>query len=238
MITFLMNSFLSDFLLLYSFILYFKRLYIKYEIAKKGEVYMKIAILAGKPNDGTILPKKESFLWKEICRVMEDDLSLPIFKNATFLIPIYNKFDLHALRIAEEQSNPVEYYVPTIEWGNKFLPAHQKKLIDRMKFHRNVIPSSHKRMVKMIEDADVIYCLPNTEGFDRFKSALVDKTVCQLDLKKMNFTTEEGGKEYQEMLKINMEIHLQTLDENELDENGLNVIERMEKMFADADLSL
>lgn len=197
---------------------------------------MKVALLSGRPKNGTLLPKTEKFVWKEICRVMEEDLSSPILKGATFLIPIYSKFDLYGLAIAERQSNPVEYYVPSVEWGNKALPKHQLLLINRMKSDRHVIPSSHGRLLKMIEDADIVYTLPNTEGYERFNKYLENKTVCHLNIKKMNFTTEEEGNAYYETIKKNTEAYIQTKELNK--ETNLSETENLKKLFADAGIPL
>ena len=197
---------------------------------------MKIAILSGRPKNGTLLPKNEKFVWNELCRVMEEDLGTPIFKSATFLIPIYNKFDLYALTIAEKQSNPVEYYVPSVEWGSKALPKHQTMLISRMNFQRHVISSNHGRLLKMIEDADIVYTLPWTDGFERFEEALKGKAVCHLDISKMNFTTEEGGAEYYEMLKKNTQIYIGSKELSK--ESELSEKEALEILFKDAGMPL
>lgn len=196
---------------------------------------MKVAILAGRPKNGTILPKNEKFLWNELCRVMEDELTRPIFKGATFLIPIYNKFDLYALAIAERNGNPVEYYVPSKNWGSKALPKHQTMLIGRMQYERHVTPSNSGRLSHMIEDADIVYVLPGTDGFERFENELQNKIICHLDMNKMNFTTEEGGKEYYDMLKRNTTIYM---DARQLSNNEDEMTEKeaLETLFGDAGL--
>lgn len=198
---------------------------------------MKVAILAGRPKNGTILPKNEKFLWNELCRVMEEELTRPIFKGATFLIPIYNKFDLYALAIAEKSNNPVEYYVPAQNWGSKALPKHQTLLISRMKYERHVTPSNFGRMSQMIEDADIVYTLPETDGFERFETDLVGKTVCHLDTSKMNFTTEEGGAAYYDMLAKNTEIYM---DARQLSntEDEMTTAEAMEILFGEAGMDI
>lgn len=197
---------------------------------------MKVAILAGRPKDGTIFPKSEKFLWNELCRVMEEDLTNSFFKEATFLIPIYNKFDLYGLHIAEKNGNPVEYYVPSFEWGSKALPKHQTMLISRMNYERHIIPSNYGRLLKMIEDADVVYSLLDTEGFERFEKALEGKVVCRLDTSKMNFTTEDAGSEYYEQLKKNTQIYIDSKSLTR--ETDLSEKEALEILFGQAGMPL
>ena len=198
---------------------------------------MKVAILAGRPKNGTILPKNEKFVWNEVCRVMEEELSLPLFKGATFLIPIYNKFDLYALAIAEKNNNPIEYYVPSMEWGTSSLPKHQTLLVGRMNHERHLNPSNFGRITQMIEDADLVYVLPGTDGFERFDKDLANKPLCRLDTNKMNFTTEETGLAYYEMLKQNTTIYLgaKELSQNE---DQLTEREALEILFGDAGIPL
>lgn len=198
---------------------------------------MKIAILSGRPKNDTILPKNEKFVWNELCRVMEEELTSPVFKNATFLIPIYNKFDLYALAIAERASNPVEYYVPSLDWGSRSLPKHQTLLISRMKAERHLNASNFGRISQMIADADVVYTLPGTDGFERFDKELAKKMVCKLDTTKMNFTTEQGGADYYDMLKKNTAIYV---DARQLanNEDEMTEKEALEILFGEAGIPL
>lgn len=157
---------------------------------------IKIAFLSGRPKDGTLLPKSERYVWKEVCRVLKNDLQF--FKEGfEFLIPIYNKFDLQALRIAEELGTKTTYYLPSKEWGTKNLPFYQLDLISRMRKEEVIVEGNvMKRMFKMIEDADIVYLMDETDGLERFTSSLKNKVIRTFPKEKMLYTTEEEAKEY------------------------------------------
>lgn len=180
---------------------------------------MKIAFLSGRPKNGTILPKNEKYVWNEICRVMTNDLQNPLFKSATFLIPIYNKFDLYALHFAEKNSIKVEYYVPNKDWGLQSLPKHQTALIQRMDAPRHITPSNNGRLLKMIEDADIVYVLDETEGFEQFTEALKKTVVCNFPKDKMLYRSEEEALAYNKQLKENTKIYLAAQEVKKMEDN-------------------
>lgn len=177
---------------------------------------MKIAFLSGKPKDGTLLPIKEKYMWKEIIRVFEDELNLPFFKDSTFLIPIFNKFDLYALNIAEKNHHKVEYYLPHNDWGTKSLPLHQILLIQRVSGERKILGTNIKRIYKMIEDADVVFVLPNTQGIDNYKNALKNKLVYEFPVHKLAYKTEEEAQIFFDTLKQKTELSLDLKEMKEL----------------------
>ena len=170
---------------------------------------MKIAVLSGRPKDGTLLPRKEQYVWRELCRILKEDMNRPEFKGATFLIPIYSKFDLQVLFYAEKMNIPVEYYVPTEVWGKSSLPFHQIKLVERMEQKRVVVPGgSQARMEKMILDADAVYVLPGTHGFSSFIPLLKNKKIIPFPFKEMRYHTEEGATLWHEEVSRKTKIHV------------------------------
>ena len=170
---------------------------------------MKIAFLSGRPKNGTLLPREEKLVWREMVRVLREDLEHQVFKNGTFLIPIYNKFDLYALSVAEKNHVPVEYYLPTDRWGTEKLPQHQLYLIQRMQGARHVCGNSTQRMIDMIRDADYVYLLPDTDGVERFLPYLEGKSVRVFPTDRMRYFTEEDGAALYEQLRANTAIHMQ-----------------------------
>lgn len=171
---------------------------------------MKIAFLSGRAKEGTLLPKSERYVWQETIRVLQEDLEQPVFtKGTTFLIPIFSKFDLKVLSLAEKNRIPVEYYVPTENWGKEKLPQHQLYLIDRMKGERHVCGNSFQRMVNMIQDADVVYLMDHTDGVERFLPYLKGKMTRVFPHEQMRYDTEESGAAFHEQLRQNTALHLQ-----------------------------
>lgn len=160
---------------------------------------MKVAFLSGRQENGTMLPKNERFVWKELIRILEDEIKNPVFKGATFLIPIYNKFDLYVLYLAERNNIKVEYYVPQENWGLSGLPKHQTYLVERMSYPRHVIKDGD-RLKAMVDAADVVYVLPETSGFERFEPWLDGKIVCRFPVEKMLYKTEAEAERYHEQL--------------------------------------
>lgn len=194
---------------------------------------MKVAFLSGRQENGTILPRDEKFVWKELTRVVEQELKNPLFKGATFLIPIYSKFDLFVLRLAEKMGNPVEYYVPSEDWGFSKLPKHQVYLIERMKFPRHVTNSNTGRLDEMVKAADIVYTLPNTKDFDRFESWLEDKLICEFPIEKMLYQTEEEAKVYHKKLNEQTQIFLSTQQVKQLQDQQLekSAFEELNKQY-------
>ena len=157
---------------------------------------MKIAILSGRPAEGTLLPKKEGYVWKEICRILKKEMGLPLFQGATLLIPVYSKFDLQALYYGERNTNSVEYYMPKEDWGTKGIPKHQQDLIARFKGEKHINPSHKGRLMDMIADADVVYCLFGSAGMEEFLPALKGKTVVRFPFEQMRYLTESDAENW------------------------------------------
>ncbi len=173
---------------------------------------MKIAFVSGKPSDmpDTLLPAKSKPIWQEVCRVLDEELSDPLFKRCTFLIPIWSKFDLRALYMAEKLGIKVEYYVPSETWGlDGVLPKHQERLVERMAYPRHVIPGHRERMVQMIRDADLVYLLPKNLGVADFLSAMTDKNIRIFPMKNMRYCTELEYQTYK--LRMDYETHVSYL---------------------------
>lgn len=186
---------------------------------------IKVAILSGRPADGTLLPKQEKHVWKEIQRVLKDDLS-NLGEGFEYLIPIYNKFDLEALRIADKNGNKVTYYLPNEDWGKSKLPAFQINLVSKMRNSGTevIVPGSMMaRIYKMIEDADVVYFLDETDGFERFKDALSKKAVMSFSKDKMLYKTEEEAIAYHEKLKETTPIFITPSQLNALEDAQLEL---------------
>lgn len=155
---------------------------------------IKIAVLSGRPADGTLLPKQEKYVWQELKRVLKNDLSVYEGKDVEFLIPIYNKFDLEVLRICEQLKLKVTYYVPTPEWGTERLPKHQLDLIRRMRNDVLVVPGRYdNRLRRMIQDSDIVYVLAKTQGVEDFAEELVQKAFYLFPEQEMLYTTEEDA---------------------------------------------
>lgn len=177
---------------------------------------MKIAILSGRPKNGTLLPKEEKLLWEEIKRVARQDLKH--LKQATFLIPIYSKFDLYALSVAEKEGINVCYYLPNEEWGTTRLPAFQLSLIERMRGEQKIVEGSFlERMRVMIQDADAVYTLENSDGFGTFKPWLKDKLVIPFTEDKLLYKTEEEAEAYHEDLNKSRVTYITPADKKNLE---------------------
>lgn len=169
---------------------------------------MKIGVLAGQPTDGTVFPKEEKYVWKELIRVMKQDLSI-VDERFEFIIPIFNKFDIEVLRIIEQLNAgrmsdglpeiKTTYYLPTITWGTRALPQHQLDLIRRMRTQseqRIVSGGNMSRINQMIKDADVMYILGESAGMDSFSSQLKNKICWNVSTKNMRYQTEEDAKAF------------------------------------------
>lgn len=153
---------------------------------------IKVAVVSGRPADGTLLPKVEKYVWQELKRVLTEDMAIFKEKQVEFLIPIYNKFDLEVLRICEHYDIKVTYYLPNPEWGTEVLPKHQIDLIRRMRKNVWIVPGSYTdRINRMIRDSDMVYVLPQTKGVEQFAEELSSKPFYLFPVNKMRYTTEE-----------------------------------------------
>lgn len=179
---------------------------------------MKIAIVSGRQQDGTILPRKEQLVWRELCRVLEEELEHPIFKGATLLIPIYSKFDLQVLYLADRKGIDVEYYVPSEDWGLHALPKHQTELVGRVVAPRHINPSSTGRMVDMIQAADLLYVLTDTNGVERFLEMGADKPMVRFATEKMRYQTEAEALAWHEQIAANTKIYTDAMALKEIQE--------------------
>lgn len=201
---------------------------------------IKVAILSGRQKNGTLLPREERHVWKEVQRIISEDLS-NLGKNFEYLIPVYTKFDLEVLRIAERNGNKVTYYLPNENWGKTSLPTFQLNLISRMrKPGTEVIVDGPMmaRIYKMIEDADIVYYLDETDGFERFKDSLAGKNLLPFSKDKMLYQTEEEAKVYHEELKQKTTIFitpddLRNLEDKQLEDNLSSEEEDITQMLQD-----
>lgn len=158
---------------------------------------IKICVLGGRAEDGTVLPKKESLVWKEVQRVLEEsiqDLS-PFISKSELCFPLYSKFDIEFLRLTKRFNRPTTFYVPSQDWGLSRLPAHQTNLIKRVNAERIIVPNN-QRIQKMIEDADIIYLMKNTNSIDNYYQYMKDKKIISFPETKMRFKTEEEGEAF------------------------------------------
>lgn len=158
---------------------------------------IKLAVIGGRPTDGTILPKLEKHVWKELKRVLEEHIKelTPLLNNVELCFPLYSKFDIEFLRMTQQFNRPTKFYVPTLEWGLTKLPPHQTHLIKRTQAER-IICNSNTRIQDLINDADIIYLLPNTLGVENYYPLLQNKNLIIFPENKMRFKTESDGEEY------------------------------------------
>ena len=159
---------------------------------------LKLAVLGGRAQDGTILPRSEKELWRELKRVLESEVERisPLFPYVEFLIPLYSKFDIEFLRLIESYNRPVTFYVPSEDWGLSRLPRHQTALIERIDNSRIVIPSHTGRIHQMLDDADILYFLDNTKDVDYFKEKIASIKTIYFPEDEMRFKTEEEAEQY------------------------------------------
>lgn len=152
----------------------------------------KIAVVGPRPNNSNILTVKDGVVWKEMKRVLYEDLTNPEWQSHTFLIPIYSKFDLEVLAICEQKKYAVEFYVPSESWGKEKLPQHRTSLVHRtMTDNVHIIPGQIDRINKMIDDCDGVYLLDTVSNFGPFEPHLKKKSIRRFPLEKMAFTSEE-----------------------------------------------
>ena len=147
----------------------------------------KVAIIGGRPADGTILPRKEGAVWEELKRILALQLKDPFYQQCEFLIPVYSKFDLEVMRLCEEYQYPVTLYVPNSEWGLQKLPLHQTRLIKRMNPPRVIHQT--ERINRMMEDADMVLFLEGSQGIDTFQR-LNTKPSTRFFARRMRYRTE------------------------------------------------
>lgn len=160
---------------------------------------LRVAVLGGRPADGTLLPKVEKEVWKEIQRVIKEDVDKyqKIFNQSILMFPLYSKFDLEVLRVTEKLKRPVEYYIPDESWGTKYLPNHQIDLIQRISANKIVVPNAQQRVIEMINRAHVVYLMNNTYQIDYFNHALSNKVIISFSEENMRFKTEEEAIHFQ-----------------------------------------
>lgn len=161
---------------------------------------IKIAVLGGRPMDGTPLPKSEREVWKEMKRVLVEQIEYlsPVLKQAELCFPIYSKFDIEFLREAKEFHRPTTFYVPSQDWGLSKLPPHQTRLISSIQANRVVEPHALGRIERMIHDSDLVYFFDNGVGTYDFYPLLKNKKVIQFPVDKMRYRNDEEYALYQQ----------------------------------------
>lgn len=159
---------------------------------------IKLAVIGGRPEDGTILPRQEKEVWKEVKRVLSEDIVAisKLFPAVEFLIPLYSKFDIEFLREIKKYDRPVTFYVPSEDWGLSRLPKHQTTLIKSIDANRIIIPNSTERLRQMLSDASIIYCMKNTKDINYFEDLIESKNTLYFPEHKMRFKTESEAEAY------------------------------------------
>lgn len=163
---------------------------------------IKLAVLGGRAQDGTILPSSEKELWRELNRVLNEHIKeiSPLFPYVEFLFPLYSKFDIEFLRKVEKYNRPVTFYVPNENWGLSRLPRHQTALIERIEANRVIVPSHTGRIHRMLEDADIVYFLDNTKDINYFKEKITSIRTIYFPEERMKFKSESEFIEQQALL--------------------------------------
>lgn len=148
---------------------------------------MKIGIISNREDENSLFTKKEDVAWKAIELSMYREFRQPYWKNKTLLIPIYTRFDRLVLRFAMLNKLAVELYVPSSDWGEKFLPSNQIELIKRAKscYPVHVHDGQQARLEMMSLDCDAYCSLRTKDSFDFNESYLVGKVEYPLNIQQM-----------------------------------------------------
>ena len=159
----------------------------------------KIAFLSNREVEGSFLSKSDNENWKALRHGLWQELSQDKWRNHTFLIPIYTRYDRLVLQIAEYFGNPVIFYLPTQEWGESNLPVNQIQCIQRMKarYPRIVIKGSNNRLNAMIHDSDGVFVLKTQDYLDVPEDILNTKRVNTLNPNALLLNYREAEKKKQ-----------------------------------------
>lgn len=179
--------------------------------------------IAGKPTNGTVFPKEEKLVWKEMKRVIHGMVkNMSTTQDFRLVIPVWNKFDLEFLRASEIYGVPVTFILPYKTWGESRLPKFQTDLIIRMKqnSHNEVVIYKGKTFSDRVRHAslvaDLIIGLDNREGMEQFYHSISqsDAETRPFPLNRMKYHTEEEGIEY--LNKMSEESGINEMDINEV----------------------
>ena len=163
--------------------------------------------IAGAPTNGTIFPKEEKMVWKEIKRVIHEMVqSMANQGGYRLVIPVWNKFDLEFLRAGEKFGVPVLFVIPFKTWGESRLPKFQTDLVKRMKANPSTRIHIYKggsfteRVHGAVKQADMVIGFHNTQGLEQFYPAISEAKqrgarVEQFPINRMKFHTEEQAQQ-------------------------------------------
>lgn len=182
------------------------------ELASDQEKLM--VAVAGEPTNGTIFPKEEKLVWKEMCRVIHKVVENMSTSNYRLLVPVWNKFDLEFLRAAEKFNVPVTFVLPFSTWGNTSLPKFQTDLVIRMKNRKSTKIHIHKgksfteRVHESILRADLVIGLHETKGLEDFFPTINHSKARaeKFPVDAMQFTTEEQALALQQNMVDNSDL--------------------------------
>lgn len=108
--------------------------------------------------------------------LIEQWISATMMKNkdATFLFPVANIFDLTAMHLAVKHKVDARLYLPDALWGSN-LPTHRQAAMTCIKAIGGcyVCDGRMDRMNRMVEDADVVVLF--TDGKDPFVEKFTGK---------------------------------------------------------------
>jgi len=96
------------------------------------------------------------------------------YKDATFLLPVGNVFDLTAMHLVVQYQVDARLYLPEANWGSK-LPQHRQASMNCIKAIGGsiVCDGLYDRMQRMVNDADIIIMF--TDGQDSFTKLFTGK---------------------------------------------------------------
>lgn len=153
----------------------------------------RIAVFGPRQSNDILLTQSDGKVWRELVRVITEDLVKPEWKGHTFLIPIYSKFDLLVLKICEQKKYDVEFYIPKQNWGKTGLPYNKTQLVNRMMRQDNthIIPGNVYRLNSMLRDSDGVYLLDCIPHFGPMQEALNSKPIRRVPTDNMAFQSED-----------------------------------------------
>ena len=180
--------------------------------------------IAGAPTNGTIFPKEEKMVWKEIKRVIHDMVqSMSEQGGYRLVIPVWNKFDLEFLRAGEKFGVPVLFVIPFKTWGESRLPKFQTDLVKRMKANPSTRIHIYKggsfteRVHGAVEQADMVIGFHKTQGLEQFYPAISNAKqrgarVETFPINRMKFHTEEQAQQLLQTQADNSALAQQDVD--------------------------
>lgn len=155
----------------------------------------KIAFVSNREDDNSLFSKKDDYRWKAISKAVEEIISRDEWRGHTFLIPIYTRFDRLILQLAERYGNPVEFYFPEEDWGQRFLPTNDIQRIERMRryYPAYVVNGTMERLERMCADSDGVVILRSKANLGGIEKAVMNKRCMVVPI-------QEAIAQYQEMM--------------------------------------